>query len=178
MHLFCFVNVVFSVHLKRSLLIKAAHIISAMVQALLESPVQNPAPVLKPAYSNLLQELTYALAGITGDVFVDTHEGGVESSHRIRSPSRSTFKINPEADWLSSCDRKQIESLLSLGFHYFEIDQFVQQQSNGSLGLCWPGLRLGLEGEHRAKTHAKDLLQLLIATFACRTPLPRLSTGC
>lgn len=117
-----------------------------MVQALLESPGTDPAPVLRPAYSNLLQELTYALAGITGDVFVDTHERGVENNQRIRSPSRSTFKINPEADWLSHCDRKQIEGLLSLGFHYFEIDRFVQQQPSSSLNLCWPGLRLGLEG--------------------------------
>ena len=55
--------------------------------------------------------------------------------------------VNPEADWLSNCDKKQIEGILSLGFHYSEIDGFVQQQSSvATSGVCWQGLRAGLEG--------------------------------
>lgn len=101
------------------------------------------APVLQPSYANLLQELTYALAGITGDVFVDS----VDSGPGIRSPKTSAFKVNPEVDWLSSCDKKQIECILALGFHYYEIDCFVQQQpSTATTGVCWQGLRAGLEG--------------------------------
>jgi hypothetical protein len=106
-----------------------------------------PAPALQPSYANLLEELTYALAGITGDVFVDSVEVGVERRQGIRSPNKSTFKVHPEVDWLSSCDKKQIEDILSLGFHFFEIDCFVQQQpSAATSGVCWPGLRAGLEG--------------------------------
>lgn len=120
-----------------------------MVQPLVQHSVYKEAPsaALQPAYANLLQELTYALAGITGDVFIDSVEVGVERGQGIRSPKRSAFRINPEADWLSSCDRKQIEGILSLGFHYCEIDCFVQQQPNAATsGVCWQGLRAGLEG--------------------------------
>jgi hypothetical protein len=106
-----------------------------------------PAPSLRPSYANLLQELLYALAGITGDVFVDSVEVGVERGRGLRSPKKSAFKVNPEIDWLSSCDKKQIEGILALGFHYFEIDCFVKQQpSAATSGVCWPGLRAGLEG--------------------------------
>lgn len=104
-----------------------------------------PAPALQPSYANLLQELTYALAGITGDVFIDSVEVR-ERDQGIRSPKRSAFMVNPEVDWLSNCDKKQIEGILSLGFHYSEIDGFVQQSSVATSGVCWQGLRAGLEG--------------------------------
>lgn len=107
----------------------------------------TPAPALQPSYANLLQELAYALEGVTGDVFIDSVDIGVEPGHSIRSPQHSAFVVNPEVDWLSSCDKTQIEGILSLGFHYCEIDCFVQQTpSAATTGVCWQGLRAGLEG--------------------------------
>lgn len=121
-----------------------------------------PASALQPSYANLLQELSYALAGITGDVFIDSAEVG-DRDQGIRSPKRSALIVNPEADWLSSCDKKQIEGILSLGFHYSEIDGFVQQQSTtATSGVCWQGLRAGLEGTVSFSKYQKHMLYIFL----------------
>lgn len=107
----------------------------------------QPAPS-ETAFGDLLQELCLALAGITGDVFVDTHV--VDKSDPIRSPLHCTFRVNQEAAWLNSCDRSQLEGVLKSGYHFFEIDRFVQRHQSDwgpqAASGCWKGLCLGLEG--------------------------------
>lgn len=116
--------------------------------ALIDYAVEPQAAPSEAAFGDLLQELCLALAGITGDVFVDTHV--VDIADPIRSPLKCSFRVNQEAAWLNSCDRSQLEGVLKSGYHFFEIDRFVQRHQSDwgpQAGTgCWKGLCLGLEG--------------------------------
>lgn len=120
----------------------------SMAHTLLNYQSATQAAPIEPAFGDVLQELCLALVGITGDVFVDTQI--VDSSDPVRNPSHCTFRVNPEASWLSSCDRTQLEDVLTSGYHFYEIDRVVQRHqaewgSQAGKG-CWKGLCLGLEG--------------------------------
>jgi hypothetical protein len=108
----------------------------------------QPAAGATPPYANLLHELTYALSGITGDLFVDT--GAPRPKGGVRAPKVSCFRVTAEARWLSAADRQQMNELLFTAFHYHEIDRFVQQHQDlvgeERRWPGWHGLCAGLEG--------------------------------
>lgn len=119
-----------------------------MVDTLVDHASFGEANSAQAPFGDFLQELCLALAGITGDVFVDTQP--VKTSDPVRNPSFSTFRVNQEAVWLNSSDRTQLEDALTSGYHFFEIQRTVQKhqtewQSQAGKG-CWRGLCLGLEG--------------------------------
>lgn len=138
---------------------------------------------VEPAYGGLLQELCLALVGITGDVFVDTQV--VDKTDALRHPSNCTFRVNPEATWLSVSDRGQIEDVLTSGYHFHEIDRIVQRHQalwgpQAAKG-CWQGLCLGLEGTSRSTALCKCQLGEFEAQTECSwhmlvQPLPRCNT--
>ena len=100
------------------------------------------------AYSSVLHELIYALMGLTGDVFVDARSN--QASGKVSPPSKSLFHVSDEASWLSPADKSEINGILSLGFHYSEIDRFVHDNqdplSAQSKPGAWQALACGLEG--------------------------------
>lgn len=103
------------------------------------------------AYSNVLQELAYALLGITGDVFIDDRPP--VSQGEVLPANRSMFHLTSEASWISDAEREEINTILELGFHYAEIDRFVQRNQRPldtvSKQGVWQALAMGLEGTHR-----------------------------
>ena len=103
---------------------------------------------VRHAYANILHELTYALLGICGDVFID--ERPPAATGEVLPANRSLFHVSPEASWLSEADRAELNAVLELGFHYAEIDKFVQRNQRPldtvSKQGVWQALAMGLEG--------------------------------
>lgn len=110
------------------------------------------------AYSSVLHELIYALMGLTGDVFVDARPSQVAG--KVCAPNKSLFHVSEEASWLSTADRAELEDLLRLGYHYAEIDRFVQGNqdplSAQSKPGAWQALASGLEGAHTLYARRKS----------------------
>ncbi|WIA33536.1 hypothetical protein OEZ86_006660 [Tetradesmus obliquus] len=74
----------------------------------------------------LLQELLMALVGYTGDVFVDTSSGGLNDE--LLEPDRCTVQLATDLNWVSPQDREALDDLVRLGFHYRQLQRFVQQE--------------------------------------------------
>jgi len=107
----------------------------------------------RPRYANLMQELLFALVGVTGDVFADDWEH-VKSKHGFHPPVRSTFRVTDDIRWVDAADRALMNEILTMGFHFRQIQRFVAaQQDLGSAldgSICWRALAIGLEGAHRS----------------------------
>nr|DAD38097.1 TPA_asm: hypothetical protein HUJ06_008738 [Nelumbo nucifera] len=81
----------------------------------------------------MLHELLLALIGYTGDLIVDERE-----QQKILFPDapvseECTFKLAPDISFLQASERAVIESLISLGFYYRELDRFASKSRN----LSW-----------------------------------------
>ena len=122
-----------------------------MLQAPLQSIVEAQYVVSqeRPKYANVLQELLYALLGFTGDVFVDELED-TPAAHGFHSPERSSFHMSDAIRWIEPSDRALIDDILTMGFHYHQINRFVKSQQDLASSLdgnmCWRALAIGLEG--------------------------------
>jgi hypothetical protein len=56
-----------------------------------------------PPHASLIQELLLALAGHTGDVFVDD-AASATSANRLADPLRSTVHLAEDIDWINSSE--------------------------------------------------------------------------
>ncbi|GAX73958.1 hypothetical protein CEUSTIGMA_g1408.t1 [Chlamydomonas eustigma] len=79
-------------------------------------------------YENLLQELLMALAGFSGDVFVEKAEG-LMLSDEIPSLDQGAFELANDVSWVEDPDRTVLDSLARLGFHFKCISKFIDRES-------------------------------------------------
>ncbi|CAK9175334.1 unnamed protein product [Ilex paraguariensis] len=85
----------------------------------------------------MLHELLLALLGYTGDLIIDEREHqeslGIHLSPDAPISEQRTFKLAPDISFIEPSDRDVIESLITLGFYYRELDRFATKSRN----LSW-----------------------------------------
>jgi hypothetical protein len=67
----------------------------------------------------------------------------------VVSPAKSWFHVTPDATWISDVDKAELADILVLGFHYAEIERFVntcRPLDADKIHAPYQGLAMGLEG--------------------------------
>jgi hypothetical protein len=120
---------------------------ASMLANTLQEPRCKTANARHP-YANVLHELVYALLGISGDVFVCRRP--LTDALAVVSPAKSWFHVTPDATWISDVDKAELGDILVLGFHYAEIERFVntclRPLDFDKVHAPYQGLAMGLEG--------------------------------
>ncbi|CAL8466718.1 g6254 [Coccomyxa elongata] len=104
--------------------------------------------MLGESHSSVLQELLLALLGCPGDIFIkQPRTQGLKSSH-LAEPRECDLRLAEDLDWISPPDRENLDSLVTLGYHFRELDAFVSaSRSHQRLqrnSMMWRGLATGL----------------------------------